>query len=169
MGLIWLLLVVCHLTLLGFVRLKFLCVHKCIWRSQDRSQKVLELINQLLWTLKVHWQWGITRPHRSPPILLTIEPRMFNHFWARSPVSFQHIPLWFPFLNLHITTHHSNKGVRLREVTKLGSLNLNYYWKHYNYSEWNKRLMILCNKTSTSRKWKNGTHFYGIEGIRCHA
>ena len=43
-GLIWSLCPVCCLILLGFVRLQFLCVRKCIRRSQDQPQKALELI-----------------------------------------------------------------------------------------------------------------------------
>ena len=58
-------------------------------------------------------------------IMLIMEPRMANKFWARSPISFKHImPFWCPFLDPHITTHHSNKGVCLRRVTKLGPLTL---------------------------------------------
>lgn len=44
-GLIWLLVVVCYLTLLGVERLNFTCVCKCKWRSHDQSHKVLELIS----------------------------------------------------------------------------------------------------------------------------
>lgn len=34
-GLIWLFFVVCYLILHRFARLKFLCIHNSIWRSQD--------------------------------------------------------------------------------------------------------------------------------------
>lgn len=33
---------------------------------------------ELLCSIKVHWQWAIRRPHRSPSSMLTIEPRMLR-------------------------------------------------------------------------------------------
>jgi hypothetical protein len=88
MRLIWLLFAVCYyLLLLGFTRLKFLCVCKCIWRSQVHSQKVFEVISIFLWIAKVHGQWAIRRKHRSPSTLLTIKPRMTLKYWTSNPLS----------------------------------------------------------------------------------
>ena len=36
-----------------------------------------------------------------------------KHFWARSPISFEHMSLCYPILDPHLTTYQSNKGVQL--------------------------------------------------------
>ena len=52
-------------------------------------------------------------------------------YWERGPISFKHMSLWYSFLESHLVTpQHSNIGVWLRCVTKLGSpCNLHF---HYN-------------------------------------
>lgn len=37
-----------------------------------------------------------------------------NKLWAHRPKLFQHMSFWWPFLNPHLTIHHSYIGVRLR-------------------------------------------------------
>lgn len=39
-------------------------------------------------------------------IMLTIEPRMINKFWARNAVSFNKCHFGVMFLDYHRTTHH---------------------------------------------------------------
>ena len=59
-------------------------------------------------------------PCRSvPPIMLTIELRKINKFWACSPISFKYMmSSWCLCWDPHPTTHHSNVGVYLRWVTE---------------------------------------------------
>ena len=53
-----------------------------------------------------------------PPIMLTIKPRIVTKFWAHSSIScIQLMSFWCPFLVPHLTTHHSNIGVRLGPLT----------------------------------------------------
>lgn len=65
---------------------------------------------KLLWSIKIHSQWAIRRPHSSLPIMLTIGPRLANRFCTHSPISSKH--LWC-LLDLHPIIHHSNRGVWL--------------------------------------------------------
>jgi hypothetical protein len=46
---------------------------------------------ELLWIIEFHWQWAISRPHRSSTlrIMLTIKARVVNKFWACSPIIFK--------------------------------------------------------------------------------
>jgi hypothetical protein len=59
--------VVCYLILLGFVRLNFPCIHKCIWNINFINYRT---ILDLLWTIKVCWQWAVRLSHMSLPIML---------------------------------------------------------------------------------------------------
>ena len=52
--------------------------------------------------------------HRSSPIMLTIKSRMVITFWAHSPICFERMSFWWPFLESHLTNYRSNIGVRLR-------------------------------------------------------
>ena len=46
--------------------------------------------------------------------MITIEPKMVNIIWARSPFSIKHVILnTYLFLDLHLTTHHSNISVQV--------------------------------------------------------
>ena len=36
---------------------------------------------------------------------------MDKKIWTRSSMSFKHMSFWGPFLDSHLTTHHSNAGV----------------------------------------------------------
>jgi hypothetical protein len=51
--------------------------------------------------------------HRSPPIKMTIRPRMVFIFWALSPVLLKHVPFWYPFLEPHTT---QNIGMQISQV-----------------------------------------------------
>jgi len=61
--------------------------------------------------------------NRCAPVMLTIEiePRMVIIFWACSPISSKHMSFWNPFLEPHLITYHSTKGVQLRSVIELGT------------------------------------------------
>ena len=50
------------------------------------------------------------------PFTFTIEPRMDNTFWACSLLLFIHIFFHWPFLDPHLTTHHSNICVHILEM-----------------------------------------------------
>ena len=52
--------------------------------------------------------------------MLTIELRMVDILRARKLISSKHVSFWCPFLDSHLTTLHSNIGVKLRQVTELG-------------------------------------------------
>ena len=98
----------------------FMCFHKCICRSQDQGSipESFGATKELSWIIEGHWQYHIGPP---PPLLWCwlLNLRMVNTLWARSPISFKHsMPSWCPLLDLHLTTHHSNTGVWLRQVTK---------------------------------------------------
>lgn len=43
-----------------------------------------------------------------PQIVFAMEPRTDDKFWERYLASFKHMSLWCMFLNLHLTTQHSN-------------------------------------------------------------
>ena len=79
---------------------------------------------ELLWISHSLSKWiflcSSINGHKGPPlIMLTIRSRTVVMFWeALSPISFTDMSFWYPFLEPHI--YHSNIGVRLREVTKLG-------------------------------------------------
>ena len=56
---------------------------------------------------------------------VTIESRMdIIIFWTRGPIFFRQVNffLWYPFLEPHLTTYHSNTYVRLRPVIEFGTL-----------------------------------------------
>ena len=57
-------------------------------------------------------------------IMLTIELKMVSVFWARRPISFKHMLFWCLFLDPHQSTFHSNIGVHLIVVLKLGTCTL---------------------------------------------
>ena len=51
-----------------------------------------------------------------PPIILTIEPRMVDIFWACGLIFFSHMSFWWLLSHL-LTTHHSNMVAQLEKVT----------------------------------------------------
>ena len=52
------------------------------------------------------------------PIVLTIECRVVNKIWRRTPIPFNHVSLCYPFLDPHLTTHHSNISFQFRKATE---------------------------------------------------
>ena len=61
--------------------------------------------------------------HIGPPPKLCwsmIECKMVISVWACGPIFSNHMSFWYLFLEPHLTTYHSNIGVRLRQVTELG-------------------------------------------------
>ena len=65
--------------------------------------------------------------------MLTIELRMISILCARSPIYFKHVSFWWQFLDLHLTTYHSNIGVQIIFVFNLGVSTLTYL--HFKLSE----------------------------------
>ena len=53
----------------------------------------------------------------------TIEPRMVI-IYEYSPISFEHVPFWYLFLEPYQSTYHSNIGVLIRKVTESGTSTL---------------------------------------------
>lgn len=89
----------------------FLCICKCVWRSPNQSQKVLELILNCYESWKSNGNgWAIRKPHRP-----------FNYAddnWASNGFSSEHMmPFWCLLSNLHLTTHHS----KYRCLTKISN------------------------------------------------
>ena len=69
------------------------------------------------------WRFSLSlKDHEGPPIMSIVEPRMANKLWAHSSISFIHMTFWCLFLDPHLSTRHSNTGVRLRWVTEFGRL-----------------------------------------------
>ena len=65
-------------------------------------------------------KWSCRLVH---PIMLTIELRKINKFWACGPISFKYMmSSWCLCWDPHPTTHHSSIGVCLRWVTESGML-----------------------------------------------
>jgi hypothetical protein len=56
--------------------------------------------------------------------MLTMEFTMVSIFLAPSLISFQHLSFWCPFLDPHLTAHHSNIGVQIIVVFELGTSTL---------------------------------------------
>jgi hypothetical protein len=52
--------------------------------------------------------------------MLTIELRMVRLIWARSAISFKHVPFWFLFSDPHLTTYNPKIGVQIIVVFELG-------------------------------------------------
>ena len=48
--------------------------------------------------------------HIYSPIMLTMKPRMIIMCWAHSSISFRYASFWYPLLEPHLTTYHSNIG-----------------------------------------------------------
>ena len=70
--------VVCYLILLGFVRSKFQCVLKCIWRCQDQFQDVLEQISDCYESPLTYW--AIRSPHTSPHLCWLLKLEWLTNF-----------------------------------------------------------------------------------------
>ena len=79
----------------------------------------------IVFNIKVKIHMLIKWSYRSPSIMLTIEPRMNSIVWAHSPIFFQHMSFWCPFLDSHQTIYQSIIGVHLRSDTELGTSTLN--------------------------------------------
>ena len=60
----------------------------------------------------------------------TIQPyRTMNKYEANSSISFEHVSLWCPFLDPHLTTNHTNIGdITKSQVTKSSALTLVTSW-----------------------------------------
>lgn len=52
--------------------------------------------------------------------MLPIEPEMVIMFWACISISYKHMSFWYPVLEPHQTTFHSNIVVQLGSVTEIG-------------------------------------------------
>ena len=50
-----------------------------------------------------------------------VASRMVKFFWTHTPICFEHMSLWCPFLDPHSTIQRSNVGVHLRRGSKLGT------------------------------------------------
>ena len=75
------------------------------------------------------------------PILLIIECRIIDEFWASSPISCKQMFFWCQFLDPHVTTYHLIIGVRLKWVTELGLLTLLQFLQF----DWNNILQLKTN------------------------
>ena len=80
---------------------------------------IFEACINILFIIKVKVLLPINWLYRFPPVMLTIAPRRVSRFWARSQISFWHL-----FLDLHLTTHHSNIGVQIIAMLDLGTSTL---------------------------------------------
>ena len=58
--------------------------------------------------------------------MLTIKLKMVSIFRARrSPIAFEHVSFWCPFLDPQLTTYHSNIGVQTNWFVGIGCVYLN--------------------------------------------
>lgn len=62
--------------------------------------------------------------------MFTIDWSVVNEIWRRSPISLEHVSLWCFLFDPHLTTYHSNIGIRLRSGTKkhMHTLCLHNFW-----------------------------------------
>ena len=58
--------------------------------------------------------------------MLTIEPRMVSMFWACSPISFINMSFWCSFLDPHLTTYLTNRGVQI--ITNVEIRHVYFAW-----------------------------------------
>ena len=58
--------------------------------------------------------------------MLIVEPRIVIIFWAHTPITFKHMPFWYPFWESHQITYHSNTCVTIKKITKLGFFTLQW-------------------------------------------
>ena len=88
-----------------------------------------------------------------PLIVLTIDPRIVNKFWSRTPISFKHTSFWRPHLDPYVTTHHPTTSFWLKRIARrrwnCGSVhpegfsnagNLDYMVM---YLQWKLKLLII--------------------------
>ena len=92
----------------------YLVTFCCLLSYTAQMHKLKFLYTQVV----THYQSPLTVNHkkamyRAPQLCLAIEPRMINKFLAHSPISFEHMSFGCLFLDLHLTTHHLEMGVRL--------------------------------------------------------
>ena len=114
----------------------------------------------ILFIIKVNIKWW----YRSPcPFLPHNQHARFvamvlNILWTRTPISFEHMSIWFELLYLRLTTHHSYMVVRLGQVTMKGLLPLHkvcgqQLWSHENLLLQASKLDLRCRGYKRS-KWK---------------
>ena len=58
----------------------------------------------------VKWSYG------SPQLWWLSSLGLIIIFWAHCPISFAHMSFWCHFLKPHLTTYHSNIGVKFKKV-----------------------------------------------------
>ena len=84
-------------------------------------------------------------------LMLTIEPRMVSIVWACSPISLEHTSFWCPFLDTHLTIHHSNIFVQIIAMFGFPPFYLSKIW--LGCCVWRGQQGALCIPTcSTARK-----------------
>ena len=72
------------------------------------------------------WIWKSEDSHvhstvvRCPQLGSLLDLKRFSHFEHIGPTSFEQVSFWHPLSEPHLTTCHSNIGVQLTWVTKLG-------------------------------------------------
>ena len=83
----------------------FLVFLDLIWMSQSLS-KWMELI-----------KWS----YKTPPIMLTIEPRTVGKFWVCNYlISINHMSSWCPILDPHLSTYYASIGNRYPHLGGFG-------------------------------------------------
>ena len=54
----------------------------------------------------------------SSPMMLIIELKMIIKSWAQISIFVKRISFWYPLLEAHLTTYHSNIGVIMKKVNE---------------------------------------------------
>ena len=73
----------------------------------------------ILFIIKVKILVLVKWSYRSLSITLTIEPRMVSVFWCRSPISFKHMFVWNPVLEVHLTIHPLKYGCLIKRSNQI--------------------------------------------------
>ena len=66
------------------------------------------------WRFSMLIKWSISLPSH-----VDYWPIMISRSWARSPISFKHVPFWCQFFDPHLTTNYSNIGIHIIVVMDL--------------------------------------------------
>ena len=111
--------------------------------------------SELIWISYSLSKWRFSyslSDHIDPSqLMLTIEPRMVSIFWARSPISLEHISFWCPFLDTHLTIYYSNIFVQIIAKFGFSPFYLSKIW--LGCCVWRGQQGALCIPTcSTARK-----------------
>lgn len=114
----------------------FFWICECHVRFSQHSMEFFWSSGLLLWFFNVKVAWAIKESCSplpllsSPQIMLTIEPKIVNEFWACSPISYLNVSFLHPFLDRQLITHHSNYRWPIETSNSSRHVSLNILQQH---------------------------------------